>query len=326
MLKVKWLEILEQSSDSEKAFPRAPSYGFGEELCWAVKRIQGYSNLKIQSVVTKRLPEILLIKSDYLRAGTPMSWHWLRALWESFVWCLCCIQIAKDQDSWHHSEVTKIIIKKKQNGGSRDIHKDPKKHSKLNNIAFVWKQKHLNNYVKCMQAWKHICFKCIVKLMRKIDFFFKLVYSRWPCLKFSLCFIKIALHVLVFILRLFICVYPKKKVKRNPAEKNQTPSSAKAMVDEETCHNSVVIILAQDMTMTSLFSCQMLSVKATQQNMERKQAVFVYSNEMWMEDASSLQSVLTVEIIEKFISLVKSNIYCRLGDSKFLSRMLQSER
>lgn len=52
------------------------------------------------------------------------------------------------------------------------------------------------------------------------------------------------------------------------------------MVDEGTCHNSVVIVLAQDRMMMTLFSCQMLSAKATQQNIERKQAAFVYSNEM----------------------------------------------
>lgn len=57
-------------------------------------------------------------------------------------------------------------------------------------------------------------------------------------------------------------------------------SSAKAMVGEGTCRNSVVIVLAPDMMITSLFSCQTLSAKAAQQNVERKQAVFVYPNEM----------------------------------------------
>jgi len=52
------------------------------------------------------------------------------------------------------------------------------------------------------------------------------------------------------------------------------------MADEGTCHNCVVIILAQDMTMTSLFRSQMLSAKVTQQNTEGKQAAFVYCNEM----------------------------------------------
>lgn len=77
--------------------------------------------------------------------------------------------------------------------------------------------------------------------------------------------------------------------------------------------------------MTSLFTCRVLSAKDTQQNIERKQAVFVNSNEMWMENASSLFFVLTVEIIEKFISFVKNNVHCRLGNSEFLSRMLQSK-
>lgn len=52
------------------------------------------------------------------------------------------------------------------------------------------------------------------------------------------------------------------------------------MVDEGNCHNSVVIVLAQEVVMTSLFSCQILSAKATQRHTERKQAAFVCSNEM----------------------------------------------
>lgn len=74
-------------------------------------------------------------------------------------------------------------------------------------------------------------------------------------------------------------MYPENQTKViKTAEKSF--SSAKAWVDEGTCHNVVVIVLAQDMLMTALFCCQMLSANTAQQNVERKQVMFRYSNEM----------------------------------------------
>lgn len=79
-----------------------------------------------------------------------------------------------------------------------------------------------------------------------------------------------AIRVFMFTLHVSICIYPKGKIRL----------SAKTMVDEGTCHNSIGIALARDTMRTPLFGGQMLSAKPTWQNTERKKPVFVRSNEM----------------------------------------------
>lgn len=85
---------------------------------------------------------------------------------------------------------------------------------------------------------------------------------------FSLCSIKLALHVFRFTLHVPICIYPKEKIRL----------SAKTAVDEGTCHNSIGTVSAQGMMRIPLFSGQMLPAKPPWQNSEGKKSVFVCLN------------------------------------------------